>query len=152
MCHPARVFRLRSATPDDLATLLPRTLALNAHEAITTDAATIEAALGRLLGDPALGGVWLVEQDGAPIGYAIVTFGYDLEFGGRDAYLTEIWIDPSARGQGAGGTALDLLGPALRTHGVQALHLQVRPDNPALRLYERSGFVASPRITMTRTL
>jgi ribosomal protein S18 acetylase RimI-like enzyme len=35
---------------------------------------------------------------------------------------------------------------------VHALHLQVRPDNPALRLYQRSGFVASARIVMTRRL
>jgi ribosomal protein S18 acetylase RimI-like enzyme len=86
------------------------------------------------------------------IGYAMVTFGYDLEFAGRDAYLTELWIDPPARGSGAGGAALALLDPELRTHGVHALHLQVRPDNPALRLYLRSGFVASPRIVMTRRL
>jgi hypothetical protein len=32
------------------------------------------------------------------------------------------------------------------------LHLQVRPENPAKRLYDRTGFVASPRIVMTRTI
>lgn len=152
MCHPARVLRLRLAVVDDLAEVLPRTLALNAHESITVDPAALEAALARLLGDPALGGVWLVERDGAAIGYAIVTYGYDLEFAGRDAFLTELWIDPAARGGGAGTAALELLGPELRARGVHALHLQVRPDNPALRLYQRTGFTASPRITMTRAL
>lgn len=78
--------------------------------------------------------------------------GYDLEFAGGDTYLTELWIDPAARGSEAGGAALALLAPELRAHGVHALHLQVRPDNPALRLYQRSGFVASPRIVMTRRL
>jgi ribosomal protein S18 acetylase RimI-like enzyme len=82
----------------------------------------------------------------------MVTFGYDLEFAGRDAFLTELWVDPPARGSGAGGAALALLDPELRALGVHALHLLVRPDNPALRLYRRSGFVASPRITMTRRL
>jgi len=146
------VLHLRPAGIGDLAAVLPRTLALNAHEGIAVDPPVLEAALDRLLRDPALGGVWLVERDGAVIGYAIVTFGYDLEFAGRDAYLTELWIDPPARGSGAGGAALALLDPELRTRGVHALHLQVRPDNPALRLYRRSGFVASPRITMTRRL
>lgn len=143
---------LRPATPDDLAELLPRTRALNAHEGIAIEPAVLEAALARLLRDAGLGGAWLVVRDGAVIGYAIVTFGYDLEFGGRDAYLTELWIDPPARGAGAGGAALALLGPELGARGVQALHLQVRPDNPALRLYQRSGFVASPRVVMTRRL
>jgi ribosomal protein S18 acetylase RimI-like enzyme len=146
------VFALRRASLDDHAEVLPRTRALNAHEGITTEPHVLAAALERLLGDPALGGVWLVERDGAAIGYAIVTFGYDLEFGGRDAYLTEIWVDPAERGGGAGGAALRLLGPALRALGVHALHLQVRPDNPALRLYERTGFVASPRVIMTQRL
>jgi len=143
---------LRQATLDDLAAVLPRTSDLNAHESITLEPAALEAALARLLGDPALGGVWLVERAGAVIGYALVTFGYDLEFGGRDAYLTELWIDPEARGAGAGGEVLDLLAPVLRALGVGALHLQVRPENPARRLYERRGFVASPRVIMTRRL
>ena len=165
MCHPGRVLHLRPAGIDDLAVVLPRTLALNAHEGISVDPRALEAALDRLLRDPALGGVWLIERseaggsaprgidrDRAVIGYAMVTFGYDLEFGGRDAFLTELWIDPPARASGAGSAALALLDPELRAHGVHALHLQVRPDNPALRLYQRSGFVASPRITMTRRL
>ncbi|HEX7841070.1 MAG TPA: GNAT family N-acetyltransferase [Kofleriaceae bacterium] len=143
---------LRLATLEDLAALLPRTAALNAHEGIALDPAALEAALARLLGDGSLGGAWLVEQGGAAIGYAIATFGYDLEFGGRDATLTELWIDPAARGQGAGGEVLALLAPELRALGVGALHLQVRPENPALRLYQRSGFTASPRVVMTRRL
>jgi ribosomal protein S18 acetylase RimI-like enzyme len=151
-CHPCGVFALRTATLDDLATLLPRTRDLNAHEGIAIDAPALEAALERLLRDPSLGGVWLIERAGAAIGYAIVTFGYDLEFAGRDAFLTELWVDPDERGRGAGGAALELLGPELRTLGVRALHLQVRPENPALRLYQRRGFVASPRLTLTQKL
>jgi ribosomal protein S18 acetylase RimI-like enzyme len=146
------VLRLRPAILDDLAELLPRTLALNSHEGIAIDPPVLSAALERLLRDPSLGGAWLIEREGAAIGYAIVTFGYDLEFGGRDAFLTELWVDPAARGAGAGAAALALLDPELRTRGINALHLQVRPDNPALRLYQRSGFVASPRVTMTRRL
>ncbi len=143
---------LRLATPADLDVVFPRTRALNAHEGITIADAVLEAALRRLLDDASLGGVWLVLRGDAPIGYAIVTFGYDLEFGGRDAYLTELWIDAEARGGGAGGAVLDQLPDELRGRGVGALHLQVRPENPAFRLYQRAGFVASPRTIMTRRL
>ncbi|HWU89720.1 MAG TPA: GNAT family N-acetyltransferase [Kofleriaceae bacterium] len=146
------MIQLRPATLDDFDAVLPRTRALNAHEGIEVDPPVFEAALRRLLTEPAIGGCWLVEREGAPIGYAIATFGYDLEFGGRDAYLTELWIDPAARGGGAGSAALALLEDELRARGVRALHLQVRPENPAMRLYERSGFVASPRRVMTRRL
>lgn len=131
---------------------MPRVAALNAHEGIAIDRAALEAALAGLLRDPGLGAAWLVERDGAVVGYAVVTYGYDLEFAGRDAFLTELWIDPAARGQGAGGAALALLAPELRARGVHALHLGVRPENPAMRLYERTGFVAANRVLMTQRL
>jgi ribosomal protein S18 acetylase RimI-like enzyme len=143
--------RVRAATLEDVAVVLPRTKALNAHEGIAIGDDVLEAALRRLLGDPSLGGVWLVEDDGV-IGYAIVAFSYDLEFGGRDSYLTELWIDEAHRGRGAGSAALELVLAEVRARGIVALHLQVRPENPARRLYERSGFTASPRLIMTRRL
>jgi ribosomal protein S18 acetylase RimI-like enzyme len=165
------VLRLRRATAADLPTILPRTRALNAHENIVVAPEALEAALRTLLEDPAHGGVWLIERlalpgagsaaltdpppndaTATPIGYAIVTFGYDLEFAGRDAWLTELWIDDDARNNGAGGTALALLDVELRPLGVRALHLQVRPENPALRLYERAGFERSRRLILTRRL
>jgi ribosomal protein S18 acetylase RimI-like enzyme len=162
------VLRLRRATPTDLPSILPRTRALNAHEGIDVADDALEAALRSLLDDPDIGGVWLIERLAVPpgsapatdatppiarpIGYAIVTFGYDLEFAGRDAWLTELWVDDDARNTGAGGTALALLEVELRPLGIRALHLQVRPENPALRLYERAGFTRSPRLILTRRL
>ena len=145
------MYKLRRATPDDLPLLLPRTRALQDHEAITISDDALEAALRRLLDDTSLGGAWLIVADDV-VGYAIVTFGYDLEFGGRDAYLTELFVDAAARGHGAGTAALALLDPELRALGVRALHLQVRPDNRATHLYERSGFARSPRWIMSRRL
>src|SRR5262249_30356286 len=103
-------------------------------------------------GDPSLGGAWLVEDDARAIGYVIVTFGYDLEFAGRDAWLTEIWIDPSERGRGCGSAALAQIGDELRALDVRAVHLQVRPDNPAMRVYHRAGFLTVPRQILSRRL
>lgn len=143
--------RVRPATLEDVATVLPRTRALNAHEGIAISDELLDAALRRLLGDPSLGGVWLLEDDGV-IGYAIVAFSYDLEFGGRDSYLTELWIDEAHRGRGGGREAIELLTGELKARDIRALHLQVRSENPARRLYERAGFTASPRVIMTRRL
>jgi ribosomal protein S18 acetylase RimI-like enzyme len=142
---------LRTATLADLAEILPRTRAFNAEEGITVEDAALETATRTLLADANLGEVWLVERD-AIIGHAVVTYGYDLEYAGRDAYLTEIWIDEHARGHGAGSAVLERLADELRARDVRALHLEVRPDNPALRLYERHGFVPSRRLALTKTL
>jgi GNAT superfamily N-acetyltransferase len=146
------MYSLRPATLADLSVVVARTRALNAVEHIEIADDGLAAAAARLLADPTLGHVWLVEHEGRVIGHAVVTYGFDLEFGGRDAFLTELWVDPEARGRGAATLALQLLGDLLGRHDIRALHLGVLPDNPARRLYERSGFVASPRIVMTRVL
>ena len=143
---------IRVATLADLPELLPRTLALNAHEGITIAPDVLEAALRLLLGDASLGAAWLIEDAGAVCGYALTTYCFDLEFGGREAWMTEIWIDEPARGRGIATAALARLDGELRARGVRALHLQVRPENPAMRLYDRSGFERSPRVVMTRRL
>ena len=146
-------FHLRRATEADLATILPMTLGLNAHEGIHVAPGALATALAVLLQDRSIGGVWLVvDLLDAVVGYALVSYSYDLEFAGREGWLTELWIEEQARARGAGSAALALLESDLRGEGVRALHLQVRPDNPARRLYERNGFVASPRIVMTRRL
>ena len=145
------MIRVRPATLDDVAEILPRVRALNAEESIEIDDVPLEAALRRLLGDPSLGSVWLVEDERV-IGHAVVTYGFDLEFGGRDAFLTELWVDEDQRRRGAGTALLERIAEALREQDVRALHLQVRTDNPAARLYERLGFARSPRVVMTRPL
>ncbi|CAN5906896.1 hypothetical protein BH11MYX3_BH11MYX3_12740 [soil metagenome] len=143
---------LRPATLTDFEAVFPRTRALQDHEAIEITDARLDAGLRTLLGNPGFGGVWLVLREGETIGYAIVTYGFDLEFGGREGWLTELWIDADQRTQGAGTAVLEALIPELEQRDIKAVHLQVRADNPAMRLYERSGFVASPRTIMTRRI
>jgi len=143
--------RLRAAGVEDLGEVARCTRAFNAIEGITIADDVLEAALLQLLGDASLGVVFLVETDRV-IGHAVVTYGYDLEWGGRDAYLTEFLIDDHKRGRGIGTRVLQLLADEVRQRDVRALHLEVRADNPALQLYERAGFVRSTRLSMTLRL
>ena len=146
------MYTVRLATLDDFHDVFRRTKAFNVVEEIEIADAALEAGLRRLLAEPSLGGAWLVLHDGAIIGHAVVTYGYDLEYGGADSVLTEFWIDEDARGGGAGAAALELIIGELRARDVKALHLHVRPENPAMRLYTRAGFVTSPRLVMSRPL
>jgi len=146
------MIKLQQATPGDLEELLPRTRALNDHEGIAISDERLRAALRTLLASPELGGVWVIKLDEQPVGYAMATYGFDLEFDGRDAHLTELWVDPPHRGGGSAAEALELLVAELAARGVNAVHLQVRLDNPAIRLDERRGFVLSSRRIMTRVL
>ncbi|MDH3413359.1 MAG: hypothetical protein OEM98_12855, partial [Gammaproteobacteria bacterium] len=50
-----------------------------------------ETAL-RLIGDDALGRLWVAQDRGRVIGYFAVTLGFSLEYRGRDAFVDELFI------------------------------------------------------------
>jgi GNAT superfamily N-acetyltransferase len=102
------------------------------------------------LADPSLGSVWLVERGGVAVGYAVLTFGYSLEFSGRFALLDELFILAPYRSQGLGRQILERLEDVCRDLGLTALRLEVaRTNQGARRLYEKAGFEAHDRDLMT---
>jgi ribosomal protein S18 acetylase RimI-like enzyme len=141
-------------TEQDVAFLLSRMVEFNRGEGIDWDPVRGEGPLRRLLADPSLGRVYVLRDDGGVrAGYAVVTYGYDLEFGGPDAFLTELWIDEVARGRGLARRALDRIVSDLREGGFGALHLQVRAENAEARqLYETAGFEGTTRIFLSKRI
>jgi ribosomal protein S18 acetylase RimI-like enzyme len=146
---------IEPAVLDDEESLLPLMIDFNRAEGIRWNAEPMIAALRRLLRNPDLGLVLVAREHEARtiVGYAIATFGYDLEFAGRDAFVTELFVRPTHRRNGLGRKLLASLIEALRARDTKAVHLMVRPDNELARsLYVAAGFVVSPRIMMTREL
>lgn len=87
------------------------------------------------------GRIWLIELAGQAIGYVALCFGYSIEFGGRDAFIDELYIAPAHRGNGYGKTTLELLKAEAQALDVRALHLEVAHTNDsARRLYAAAGF------------
>jgi ribosomal protein S18 acetylase RimI-like enzyme len=144
---------LRPATLDDVATLVGLMRAFYAEDghAFREDAA--RRALVGLLEGTAHGRVLVIETDGETAGYAAVTFGYSLEFHGRDAFLDELYVRPERRGAGLGRAAIERAVEICRAEGIGAIHLEVGAGNdPARRLYEGAGFVDRAHHLMTRRL
>lgn len=56
------------------------------------DEYTVRKALAKILLDNSLGRMWLIQHDGETIGYIVLTFGYSLEYRGRDAFIDEFYI------------------------------------------------------------
>lgn len=138
-----------SAVPD----LLDMMEDFNRLEQIPWTRSDADAPLRTLLRDPALGLVGLLELDGASAGYFVLAFSFDLEWCGRDAFLTELYLRPERRGRGLGRRALAEAEALARAHEVRALHLAVRPDNAAaLRLYRGAGFVDPGRVMLSKPL
>ncbi|KAA2316898.1 GNAT family N-acetyltransferase [Pseudooceanicola sediminis] len=135
---------LHLANAADLERLLPMVRAC--HEelgyAMLTPEALSESVLPLLEGDPH-GAIYIIGPNRAPIGYAALSFGWSLEFGGLDGSLQQIWIRPGVRGRGIGTEVLSSLPRALAQAGLAALHLEVkREDEKTRRLYHLSGFRA----------
>jgi ribosomal protein S18 acetylase RimI-like enzyme len=144
---------LRDAREEDLDLLLPMMEDFYRNEGIAWDAVGMRAAAAKLLSEPSLGRVVLVVLDAEAIGYAVLTWGYDLEFGGRDAFLTEIYVRRDLRGSGWGRRLLEEIETIARASGVGAIHLEVRPDNtPAVGLYREAGFATTGRTFLSKRL
>jgi len=112
-----------------------------------------ETALRGLLAAPDRGLVWVIEQAGEAAGYLVLTWGYSLEFHGRDAFIDELYLAPRYRGAGLGRQAVEWAEDACRAHGAGAVHLEVEMDNErAHALYRRSGFAERGLRLMTKRL
>jgi ribosomal protein S18 acetylase RimI-like enzyme len=145
--------RIRQATIEDLEPLLEMMVAFNAFEHIPWTKSAGRAPLRTLLSDPSLGLVGIVEGGSTPLGYFVLTWNYDLEWNGRDAFLTELFVIEDARGSGIGRAALAEAESLAKEHGANAVHLVVRPENErAFELYKTSGFAVSPRVFLTKVL
>lgn len=120
---------------------MPLCTAFQIAEGLPPDPDTLRAALVPLLEGSPHGAVYIVGPVRAPIGYAVVCFGWSLEFGGLDGFLDEIYIRPGVRGRGIGSEILNSLPKALAGAGLKALHLEVRRDNEKARaLYAKLHF------------
>jgi ribosomal protein S18 acetylase RimI-like enzyme len=148
-------WRLRRARLGDVAELLALMAAFSRAERIPFRRAPVEAGLRRLLRERRLG-VVLVAETAKPrrlAGYAIGTFGFDLEFAGSDAFLTDLFVSPRQRRAGLGAQLLEATMDALEAGGAAAVTLLVYPENRAARrLYARAGFEEIPRLAMKRLL
>jgi GNAT superfamily N-acetyltransferase len=123
------------------------------HEEMAFDEGTARAALENLLADGSLGKAWLFDVGNAVAGYLVLTLGFSLEFGGREAFVDELYVEEPHRGKGLGGLALRLAENTCRALGVLALHLEVdRQNGRARAVYEKAGFEDRNNYLLTKRL
>ena len=137
--HPEITLEL--AEPAQLEELFPLVAAYHAFEEVETSAEHRRLSVGKLLQDKNLGEIWLVKKLNSVIGYIAVCYSYSIEFGGRDAFIDEFYVDASERGKGIGGRVLKEIAALLRARGIVAVHLEVDGRNELARAaYARAGF------------
>ena len=145
--------RFQPAATCDRELLLTMMREFYAHEDLSFDEAAAGQTLDGILGNAAFGRVFLICADETVAGYTVLTFGYSLEFHGRDAFVDELFLTEPFRGQGIGGHALEFLASVCRENGVAALHLEVERKNlSAQSAYRKFGFEDHDRYLMTKWL
>lgn len=112
-----------------------------------------EAALRRIVSDEPMARCWLIRRAGQVIGYLVVTLGYSIEHGGRDGFIDDLYLVPSARGGGFGAAVLDFALEQACLLGIVTLHLEVdRKNERATSLYRSRGFAENGRRLMSLRL
>jgi ribosomal protein S18 acetylase RimI-like enzyme len=120
---------------------------------IPVDRAVAKRAFRELLADARLGWVYLLELDGETAGYLAVTLGFSMMFGGRDAFVDDLFVRPAFRDRRLGSRALLMLHDEADAAGIEAIHLLVADTNPrAESLYRRLGFTTLPYRMMVQRL
>lgn len=140
---------LRRAVTADASRLLSLIEAFCQADGHPFNQARVLAALLPLLRDDRHGVVWMI---GEPVaGYAVVTWGYSLESGGRDALLDEIYVSHPNRGLGA--RAVEEILADLAERSIRRIFLETEAANAAVRrFYSRLGFVEEDSTWMAREI
>ncbi len=102
---------------------------------------------------PIAGRIWLIQQGQNIVGYVFLSFYFSLEFGGRTAFIDELFILSRYRGQGLGSQVIHLVEQKCRDWNFKAIHLESERSNEgATKLYLKLGFIDYDRRLLTKKL
>ncbi len=88
-----------------------------------------------------LGKSWLMYSENEIVGYIILTFIFSFEYGGKIAFVDELFIKETARGKGIGKEAIQFIQAEVPKLSLKLLYLEVEPHNEnAQKLYLAHDF------------
>ena len=135
---------IRPAVPADAAQILAFIRALAEYEKLLHEVVATEADVVRdLFGDHPRLFCDIAEADGAPIGFAIWFYNYSTFMGRHGIYLEDLFVNPEARGLGAGKALLRALAQRCEAEGLTRLEWAVLDWNaPSIAFYDGLGATA----------
>jgi ribosomal protein S18 acetylase RimI-like enzyme len=136
---------IRNATPEDVDLLMSLVQRLESELPplpYPEDPAEFERGkVERMVNE---GVALIAEQDGHAVGYALARYG---DHGPTTVYVTDLWVDSSARGRGTGRELMRRVSDAAREHGSTYVVLDVDSKNrDAIAFYEHLGFEEGAKI------
>jgi len=147
------IVAMRQASTQDLADLLALMREFYAEAGYSLNLDRARAAFLPLLAPGHLGQVWLAELDSQVAGHLVLTFCYSMEYGGRSAFIDDLFVRPTLRNRGVGRALVGHARAICEELGVRAMHLEVaRTNDPAQTLYRAGGFDSTDRQLLTLAL
>ena len=96
-----------------------------------------------------LGKSWLIYSENEIVSYIILTFIFSFEYGGKIAFVDELFIKETERGKGFGKEAIQFIQQEVPKLSLKLLYLEVEPHNEnAQKLYLAHDFVIHNRKLM----
>lgn len=115
--------------------------------------ADVNSALAALIEDNSNGGCWKFVSESGTAGYMIIGSAFSVEFGGKTAFIDELYVSENYRGKGIGRTALKFAENFAKEKGYKYLRLEVELSNTtAQKIYRSGGFKEHERYIMTKKL
>lgn len=138
----------RSAEFSDVNLLVQLNKALHKLEGTNYDTERARAAFKGFIGHPELGEIWMICDDGVPIGYIVMNRGYSIQFGGPYALVDEMYLEDKYRERGIGRQSLEFVEEHCRFSNMTALYLEITRENMAAQgFYQRMGFTHREQYT-----
>jgi len=136
----------RPCGPKDHKVLLKLIVAYYQFDKIPYQLDSLRRGLDTLLRNLSQGQAWLLETHHRAIGYAILTYNFDLEYGGIEGMLTDLYVEKRFRQHGVGSLALYEIEDFCRERGIRTIELQVQHHNKSAHtFYRKTGFRVLPR-------
>jgi ribosomal protein S18 acetylase RimI-like enzyme len=123
----------------DLGELLPMLRAYCDFYEVEPSDSSLEALARSLIADPEQEGIQVIArgEDGEPLGFATLYWTWQTLTASRAAVMNDLFVTPSARGQGIGRALIEECRRRAGEHGCPELVWETAPDNEAgQRLYD----------------
>ncbi len=149
--QPLKRINFLSATVEDIPVLLEMMAEFNAEAAYSFNKTMTAVNLQTFILEPQLGSLLTIRAGRTTIGYLVLAFGFSFEYGGRDAFIDELFVRKEYRKQGIGRLALEFAEQWAKELQVKAIHLEVERNNTAASgLYLKMEFTDNGRILLSR--
>ncbi len=93
---------------------------------------------------------YILEYEGQPAGYALLSKSYSAEAGGMVVWIEELYLRPDFRSHGIGSEFFAFLE---QEHPAARYRLEIEPDNErAAKLYRSRGYEVLPYVQMIKDI